>query len=64
MGACCPKHADWSMQMGQCDRKGDGGVIISFDVCLQPTYLYGNKIMQTGACGWKHADGSGQMGAC
>ncbi len=63
MGACGLEHADGSMPMRRCDQKGEGGVIICFVVCLQTTYLYGNRIVQTGACGWKHVDGRVRMGA-
>ena len=50
MGACGPNHADVSMPTGWCNQKGEEGVIICFAVCLQNTYLYGNRILQTGAC--------------
>ena len=64
MGEFGEEHADRSMPMGWCDKKGEKGSNYFFSVCLQTTYFYGNGIMQMGEWGWKHVELSVLIGAC
>ncbi len=55
MGECGEEHADRSMPMGWCDKKGEKGSNYLF-YCLFTDYIF--------LWEWNHADGSMGMEAC